>query len=67
MILIKIDTVFSYVLLGVIVFYALEWLAVGSGFKVLVGGGFGLLLYIANHISKNQKIMSDMEDTEDRQ
>ncbi|WP_161804911.1 hypothetical protein [Peribacillus butanolivorans] len=53
--LIKIDTVFSYVLLGVIVFYALEWVAVGSGFKVLVGGGFGLLLYIANHISKNQK------------
>ncbi|MET3318992.1 UNVERIFIED_ORG: hypothetical protein ABIC97_002087 [Peribacillus simplex] len=65
--LIKIDTVFSYVLLGVIVFYALEWVAVGSGFKVLVGGGFGLLLYIANHISKNQKKMDDMEEPDDRQ
>ncbi|WP_283778940.1 hypothetical protein [Peribacillus frigoritolerans] len=42
--MLKIDTVFSYVLLGVIVFYALEWLAVGSGFGVLVGGSFGLLL-----------------------
>ncbi|MFF2501414.1 hypothetical protein [Peribacillus sp. NPDC058075] len=63
--MIKLDTVFSYVLLGVIVFYALEWLAVGSGFKVLVGGGFGLLLYIANHISKKQKIMR--EEPDDRQ
>ncbi|MCO0601162.1 hypothetical protein NGI46_28075 [Peribacillus butanolivorans] len=65
--LIKIDSVFSYVLLGVIVFYALEWVAVGSGFQVLVGGGFGLLLYIANYISKNQKKMDDMEEPDDRQ
>jgi hypothetical protein len=65
--LIKIDSVFSYVLLGVIVFYALEWVAVGSGFKVLVGGGFGLLLYIANHISKNQKKMGNTEEPDDNQ
>ncbi|MGZ9816205.1 hypothetical protein ACXM0N_09775 [Peribacillus simplex] len=45
----------------------MEWVAVGSGFKVLVCGGFGLLLYIANHISKNQKIMDDMEEPDDRQ
>ncbi len=43
--MIKIDTVFF---LGVIVFYALEWVAVGSGFGVLVGGSFGLPLFIAN-------------------
>ncbi|MGG0792181.1 hypothetical protein ABE132_26535 [Peribacillus simplex] len=65
--MIKIDTVFSYVLLGVIVFYALEWGAAGSGFGVLVGGSFGLLLYIANHISKNQKTMSDKEEPDDKQ
>ncbi|MCY8935676.1 hypothetical protein [Peribacillus frigoritolerans] len=65
--MILINTVFLYVLLGVIVFYALEWLAVGSGFKVLIGGGFGLLLYIANHFSKSQKKMSDMEETDDRE
>ncbi|WHX68243.1 hypothetical protein QNH26_06505 [Peribacillus frigoritolerans] len=65
--MIKINTVFSYILLGVIIFYALEWAAVGSGFKVLVGGGFGLLLYIANHISKNQKIMGDLEKPDDKQ
>jgi hypothetical protein len=51
----------------VIIFYALEWAAVGSGFKVLFGGGFGLLLYIANHISKNQKIMGDLEKPDDKQ
>ncbi|MGG0414297.1 hypothetical protein [Peribacillus simplex] len=62
-----INTVFLYVLLGIIVFYALEWAAVGSGFKVLIGGAFGLLLYIAIHFSKNQKIMSDMEEHDDRQ
>ncbi|TKG98927.1 hypothetical protein FC682_26000 [Peribacillus simplex] len=62
-----INTVFLYVLLGVIVFYALEWAVVGSGFKVLIGGAFGLLLYIAIYLSKNQKIMSDMEESNDRQ
>jgi hypothetical protein len=51
----------------VIIFYALEWAAVGLGYKVLIGGGFGLLLYIAIHFSKNQKIMSDMEELDDRQ
>ncbi|MFS0762301.1 MULTISPECIES: hypothetical protein [Peribacillus] len=65
--MIKIDTVFSYILLGVIVFYALEWLAVGSGFGVLVGGSFGLLLFIANHISKNQKNMGNTEEPDDKQ
>ncbi|MFJ8072037.1 hypothetical protein ACIQZD_24475 [Peribacillus sp. NPDC096447] len=65
--MIKIDTVFSYVLLGVIVFYALEWVAVGSGFGVLVGGSFGLLLFIANHISENQKNMGNTEETDDKQ
>ncbi|MEE3952797.1 hypothetical protein [Peribacillus frigoritolerans] len=62
-----INTAFLYVLLGVIVFYALEWAVVGSGFKVLIGGGFGLLLYLANHFNKNQKIISDMEEPDDRQ
>ncbi|MBT2606379.1 hypothetical protein J7E55_25775 [Bacillus sp. ISL-53] len=62
-----INTAFLYVLLGVIVFYALEWAVVGSGFKVLIGGCFGLLLYIANQFSKNQKIISDMEKPDDRQ
>ncbi|MEJ9232575.1 hypothetical protein LAV79_24620 [Peribacillus butanolivorans] len=65
--MILINTVFSYVLLGVIIFYALEWAAVGSGFKVLIGGCFGLLLYIAIHFSKNKKIMNDMEELDDRQ
>ncbi|MDP9740654.1 UNVERIFIED_ORG: hypothetical protein QFZ59_002484 [Bacillus sp. B2I3] len=65
--MILINTAFSYVLLGVIVFYALEWAVVGSGFKVLIGGGFGLLLYIANHFSKNQKIIGDMKEPDDRQ
>ncbi len=65
--MILINTVFSYVLFGLIFFYALEWAAVGSGFKVLIGGCFGLLLYIAIHFSKNKKIMSDMEELDDRQ
>ncbi|WHY96878.1 hypothetical protein [Peribacillus simplex] len=65
--MIKVDTVFSYVLLGVIVFYALELVAAGSGFGVLVGGSFGLLLFIANHISKNQKTMDNTEDPDDKQ
>ncbi len=65
--MILINTVFSYVLLGVIIFYALEWAAVGSCFKVLIGGCFGLLLYIAIHFSKNKKIMSDIQELDDRQ
>ncbi|MFE4705649.1 hypothetical protein [Peribacillus simplex] len=64
--MIKVDTVFSYVLLGVIVFYALELVAAGSGFGVLVGGSFGLLLFIANHISKNQKTMDNTENPDDK-
>jgi hypothetical protein len=47
--------------------YALEWLAVGSGFGVLVGGSFGLLLYIANHISENQITMGNTEEPDDKQ
>ncbi|WP_057914613.1 hypothetical protein [Peribacillus muralis] len=65
--MILINAVFSYVLLGVIIFYALEWAAVGSGFKVLIGGCFGLFLYIAIHFSKNKKIMSNTEELDDRQ
>ncbi|MFJ7513111.1 hypothetical protein ACIQW7_27375 [Peribacillus simplex] len=65
--MIKVDTVFSYVLLGVIVFYALELVAAGSGFGVLLGGSFGLLLFIANHISKNQKTMDNTEEPDDKQ
>ncbi len=64
-----INTVFLFVILGVIVAYALEWAVVGSSLQVLIGGSFGLLLYIAIHNSKNQKLNNqngDMGETDDK-